>query len=411
MGALSSLLGLPASTAAVLRGLLTSAVAEGILTTAWGKGSPVRALYRSMADFGKSLSDQIGAIADQGTLESGEDDGLTLHAAETFGIERPGAKFATTTLLIDNTAGGSYPYSPDNPLILTSSITKKIYVSQGTGTIASLTNGQSLPIAAQEAGSASTALPGQIDQWVTPTDGLTINQPNAAIGTDKQSDDALKTSCKARVGFVPTASTIGAGGAAGAYESVARAGPDGKGGVVRPDGSRITVTRVKDVSDGAGGIILYVADEDGPLTSPDRALVEAAVLAYARPIGVPCSVQNATTLSLSCTLTVWIGASTTATDQQVKDAIVEALVSYLQGIPIGGFDLGSGGIVPLRGGLEEAAVGEAPAGNSNGSGAKKLARVMKLVFASPSTDTSLTASQVPILSGTPTITVTRVAGA
>ena len=411
MGALSSLLGLPVSTAAVLRGLLASATAEGILTTAWGKGSPTRALYRSMADYGKALADQIGAIADQGTLESGEGDGLTLHTAETFGIERTEATFATTTILIDNTAGGAYPYSPDNPLILTSSITKKIYVSQGTGTIAPLTNGQSLAIAAQEAGSASTALPGQIDQWVTPTDGLTINQPNAAIGTDKQSDDSLKTSCRARVGFVPTASTIGAGGAAGAYESVARAGPDGKGGVVRPNGSRITVTRVRDVSDGAGGIVLYVADDDGPLTAPDLALVESAVLAYARPKGVPCSVQNASTLSLSCTLTAWIGASTTATDNEIKAAITLALIDYVRTIPIGGFDLGSGGIVPLRGGLEEAAVGEAPAGSSAGSGAKKLAKLIKLAFASPSGDISLTTSQVPILVGIPAITINRVAGA
>ena len=57
------------------------------------------------------------------------------------------------------------------------------------------------------------------------------------------------------------------------------------------------------------------------------------------------------------------------------------------------------------------AVGEAPAGSSSGSGAKQLARVLKLVFANPSTDTSLGASQVPKLTGIPTITVNRMAGA
>ncbi len=411
MGAAADLLGLPSTAAAILRGLFASAIAEGIKVTAWGRGSPTRSIYRSMADFGKFLVDSIKDIADQGILEASSGAALTILAKQVYGITRPEATFATTTLVIDNAGGGSYPYSPDNPLLLTSSITKKIYVSQGTGTITPLTNGQPLAVQAQEAGSASTALPGQIDEWSSSVDGLTISQPNAAIGTDAMSDADLKTACRARVGFVPTASTIGAGGAPGAYESVARTGPDGLGGVLRADGSRISVTRVRVEPDGLGGVIVYVADEDGPLTVPDLALVAAAVLAYAKPVGVPVAVQNATALAITCTLTVWIGASTTATDQQVKDAISAALVAYAQGVQIGGYDLGSGGIVPLRGGLEEAAAGEAPTSDSAGSGAKSVAKLIKLTFAAPSADVTLTVSEVPTISGTPTITVNRVSGA
>lgn len=401
MGIAADLLGLPATAGAVLRGLLTSAIAEGIKVTAWVRGSPTRAVYRSMSDFGKTLIDAIGSIADQGILEASFGAALRVLAKQVYGVEDPGATFATTDLLIDNPFGGEYPYSPDNPLVLTSSVTKKIYVSQGTGTIVGLTNGQVLSVQAQEAGSASTALAGQIDEWVSAVDGLVINQPQAAIGEDGMSDTDLKTACTSRVGFVPTESTIGAGGAAGAYESVARAGPDGKGGVPREDGTRIAVTRVRVLPDGSGGVTVYVADEDGPITGGDLLLVESAIVAYSTPIGVPVSVQNAAALALSCTLTVWIGASTTASDDDVKGAITLALITYARAVPIGGYDLGSGGVIPLRGGIEDAAT----------DGAKTVAKLLKLVFASPSGDTSVTASQVPVITGIPTITVNRVSGA
>lgn len=401
MGVAADLLGLPSTTANVLRGLLTSAIAEGIKVTAWAKGGPTRAVYRSVADFGKTLIDAIGDIADQGILAAASGASLTLLAAQVYGITRPGATFATTDLLIDNAGGGEYPYSPNNPLLLTSSVTKKIYVSQGTGTILGLTNGQTLSVKAQEAGSAPTALPGQIDEWVSSVDALTITQSTAAVGSDEMSDTDLKTACRARVGFVPTESTIGAGGAPGAYESVARGGPDGGGGVLRADETRIAVTRVRVQSDGAGGVEVYVADEDGPITVGDLALVESAILTYAKPVGVPVAVANAAALPITCTLTVWIGASTTATDTEVRTAITEAIVAYFQTVQIGGFDLGSGGIVPLRGGLEDAAT----------DGAKTVAKVLKLTFATPSGDTAVTTSQVPTLSGTPTITINRVSGA
>ena len=401
MGLAADLLGLPATAAAVLRNLLGSAIAEGIKVTAWAKGGPTRSVYRSMADFGKALVDAIGDIADQGILEAASGDGLTILAAQVYGITRPGATYATTDLLIDKAGGGEYPYSPNNPLILTSSVTKKLYISQGTGTIVGLTSGQTLSVQAQEAGSASTALPTQIDEWVSSVDGLTITHSTAAIGSDAMSDADLKTACRARVGFVPTESTIGAGGAPGAYESVARMGPDGKGGVVRPDGSRITATRVRVESDGAGGVDVFVADEDGPITSGDLALVESAILTYAKPVGVPVAVANAVALPITCTLTAWTGASSTATDTEIRTAIANAIVAYFQTVQIGGFDLGSGGIVPLRGGLEDAAT----------DGAKTVARLIKLTFAAPSGDTAVTTSQVPTLSGTPTITVSRVSGA
>jgi hypothetical protein len=152
MGLAADILGLPQSTGAILRGLLTSAIADGIKVTAWARGAPTRAVYRSMADFAKTITDAIGEIADFGILEASSGEPLNVLAKEVYGILFPGATFATTTLLIDNAGGGEYPYSPDNPLLLTSSVTKKIYTSLGTGVIVGLTNAQPLSVIAKEAG-------------------------------------------------------------------------------------------------------------------------------------------------------------------------------------------------------------------------------------------------------------------
>jgi len=401
VGAAADLLSLPSSAAAVLRSLLASAISEGIKVTAWGRGQPTRAVYRSMGDFCKAVYDKIGQIADSGFLETSSGATLDVVAKEFFGTRFAGATFGTTDLLIDNTGGNEYPYSPSNPLLLTSSVTAKQYTSTGTGVIVPLTNGQTLSIRALEAGSASTALPAQIDTWVTSVDGLNINQPQALIGEDAKPDEDKKAACRARVGFVPTGSSVGAGGARGAYETVAVSGPDGEGGVVRPDGTRITVTRVLVASDGVGGVIVYVADEDGPISASDLLLVEAAILAYARSIGVPCSVQNVATLPVVCTLTVWVGTSATATDDAIKAAITTALIDYAQKFTIGGYDLGSGNVVPLRGGLEGAAE----------DGAATVAKVLKLVFTTPFADLPIAQNEVPVITGTPTITVVRVQGA
>lgn len=398
MGRAADILGLPLTVAAVLREVLLTAIADGIAVEAWGEGSPTRAVYRSLAELGKKLGDLIGEIADQGTLGSASDDGLTLRAEEVYTITRPEADFATTTLLITNTGGGVYPWSPDSPLILASTIRKKQYITQGSGEVGVLAVNVPMDVIAIDPGSASTALPGEIDAWVSPVDGLTITQLSPAIGQDRMSDDNLKAACSARVGFIPTESTIGAGGASTAYESVARTGIDGKGGVPRADGSRITVTRVVDIPDGAGGIIVYLADADGAIAAPDLALVEAAILAHAKPVGIPVAVLNATNLPISCSLTCWIGASTTATDTEVRAAISSALATYLASVKIGGFAI-SGGIVPIRGGLEDAAT----------DGAKTVTKTIKVQFGTPSADVPIAPNEVPLFV-LGTIAINRVTG-
>lgn len=401
MTTFADLLDLPASVTDVARGMFSSAMSFGIKVTAWVKGGPTRSIYRSMAEFGKTIVDNIKTIANQGSISTATDAGKTVIAEEQYGVKRPGATYATTTLLITNGAGGNYPWSPNSPLILTSTTTKKQYVSQGSGVIGPLAIAVPLPIQALEPGSASTALPSEIDTWVSAVDSLSIDQPNPAIGEDELDGASLEARCKARVGFMPTAVTIGAGAAEGAWKTVATLGFDGEG-VRREDGSRIEgLVEPKVVSDGAGGVIVYVGDDDGPLTAPDLALVEAIVLVYAAAVAVPAAVLNAAAKAITPTLQVWIGASSTAEDDDIKAAITSAIVGYLKRVPIGGYDLGSGGIVPLRGGLEGAV----------DDGAKSVASLIRIAFSAPSVDVSLLVNERPVLTGTPTITITRVSGA
>lgn len=401
MGALADLLGLPADRSDVLRALLTDAIAVGLKVTAWAKGSPTRAVYWGVSKALHGLSQQIGVIADQGSRKTAKGAALKVHASEVYGITVPEATFATTTLLISNPNGGEYPYSPNNPLILTSSVTKKIYVSQGTGVILGLTNNQPLPVQAQEAGSASTALPGQINQWVSSVDGLTILQPNPAIGQDAPSDTDVDAACGARVGFVPTASTIGAGGAPGAYESVARTGPDGGGGVPRPDGSRIAVTRVRVISDGAGGVQVVVADQDGPITTSDLALVDAAIKAYSTPSGTGGSAAvNAITAPILVGYIAYVPATSSATDAECEAAGTAAIVSHFATRRIGGYELAPGTFVFPLDGLRRA-IGNAIARVAGAAVAIEMeSPVVNFVVSDPRT--------VPVLQGTPAAGIIRV---
>lgn len=401
MGKAADLLGLPASWQDHVRVLFTDAIATGLKVTAWIKGSPTRSIYYGVSKSLDRLSIAVGQIADQGFRSTATGEGLTRHVKEVSGIERRGKTYATTTLLITNSAGGNYPWSPNAPLLITSTITKKQYQSQGSGVIEPFAVAVELPISATEAGSASTALPGEIDEWVSSVDALTIDQPNPAIGDDEQSDDELRAAGDARVGFVPTESTIGAGGAAGSYESVARSGPDGKGGVLRANGSRISVTRVRIEPNGSGGAEVIVADADGPITSPDLALVDAAIKVWAMPLGITTSAAaNSSAQNIAIEYEAFVPADSPATDNDIESAAEVAVIAYFSKCRIGGYELSPGSPIFPIDRIRRVI------GNAIGSLA---GQAVTITMITPSADVAASSIyKVPVLSGTPTATITRI---
>lgn len=382
-----------------LRALYTDAIAVGLRVTAWAKGSPTRAVYYCVARAEEVLIEAVRDIANQGFRSTAAGDALTLVAREVFGIERPSSSHATTTVLITNTLGGNYVFGP-RELVLLNSAKNKQYVNLGEVAIGPLAEDIEVGVVAVEPGSASTALPGDIDSFVTAVDGLIISQPTAAIGLDSMSDADLLTAAGARVGFIPTESTIGAGGAPGAYESIVRVGPDGKGGVLRPDATRIAVTRAKiDRADGA--VTVYVADADGGVPTDDVDLLDAAVKAYAASIGISAVVYSALTVGIPVTYTSYVPASSSAGDEELEAAAEQALLDYFGRVPVGGYELETGMFrIPLDGirraiaNAQSAIVGETVA----------------VTVTVPADDFAPSPVAVPVLVGEPTATIKRVPG-
>jgi hypothetical protein len=404
MPTMGELLQLPTTRATYLRDLLTDAIGYGLRVEAWFKGSPTRSVYagvsKTFVDFGNAIRD----IANQGSRKSARDEALTLHAEQVYGIVRPGASYATTTLRITNAGAASYAWSPNQPLLFVNTAAQKQYTSLGTGVIAPFAANVLVSVRALEPGSASTALAGEIDAFVTSVDGLSIAQPNAAIGEDEMSDADLDAACGARVGYVPTESTIGAGGAAGAYESVARTGPDGRGGVPREDGTRITVTRVRVMANGEGGAEVVVADADGPIEASDLLLVDAAIKAYSTPLGVTTSeAVNSVLESILIAYIAYVPATTSATDEEIEQAALDGITAYYQRVRIGGYELnvGSGDYVFPLDGLRRT-IGNAIA--------RVTGSVPAIEMVSPTVDFIVSdPKSVPGVSGTPSATITRIA--
>jgi hypothetical protein len=206
------------------------------------------------------------------------------------------------------------------------------------------------------------------------------------------------------VGYVPTESTIGAGGAAGAYESVARTGPDGRGGVLREDGTRITVTRVRVMANGSGGAEVVVADADGPIEASDLLLVDAAIKAYSTPLGVTTSeAVNSVLESILIAYIAYVPSTASATDEEIEEAALDGITAYYQRVRIGGYELnvGSGDYVFPLDGLRRTI------GNSI---ARVTGNVPAIEMVSPTVDFVVSdPKSVPGISGTVSATITRIA--
>lgn len=271
---------------------------------------------------------------------------LAIVARQQFGVVAKGADFATTNGTLANSGGGVYgPFEP-RTLRFRVSATQKIFLNTTTVTITALSS-QSIGLIAEEPGSASTAQVGEIDELETPLDGVSITNAQPALGQDEEPAASINDRIDARIGAlgVDGATGFSTGATASAFESIAKNGPDNGGGVIRSDGSRISVTRTKLVANlVTNQLILYVADDDGPIAGGDLTLVQSAVQAYAEWIGSVVTVSNVSLVSISVSGAVTIRG--TPTDAALNAAVDIAMTAASRTSPIGGFPPGAD--IPLR---------------------------------------------------------------
>jgi phage-related baseplate assembly protein len=345
---------------------------------AWQPGSVARTILTLVAQSIANVSAAVTPIAAGGLLDYASGAWLTLLAQNGYAVTRIEATAGTTDVVLTNTTGIAYPVAagdlrffnddPDNAAE---------YTSITGGTIPAF--GQlTVTVQADQPGTASNAAAGQITGMLTPIQGVSSTNPEPLVGTDEESDDALRQRCREAL------AALSPNGPRDAYDYVAKT-------TTKADGSNAGITRTA-VSDANATILVWLAQADGAVEPTIVDLVNTQIQTKCVPSGFTATVVTANALSIPITCTVYLSQGSTLNSDGATQLIQDQLTSYFSTIPIGGFNIGVGGQV-----LYDALIGQI----YNASN-----QFITVTLASPAGDTALSADQVATL-GQLTVTVVQ----
>lgn len=303
--------------------------ALGIDTTAWKVGGATRTVIVGVAIILSAASTVQALLAKSGFLEKAEGDWLTLVAKYVYDVDRDLGTFATGTLKLDNTLGNLYVLAAGD-LVALNPTSEKSYRTTAAVTINPLETNVLVAAQCTELGSGGTSSPGTITQLETVLLGVSVTNLVAFVGTDTESDAALRERCYAKTG------TLSPNGPADAYRYLALS-------ATKDDGTPANVTRVTTVPDGEGNVTVYVASASGAVsgtvgdTTTDLGAVDEAIQTLAVPLAVTATVASATPLEIDVTYEVWVKSTIGITDADLYTLINTALATYLSTARIGGF--------------------------------------------------------------------------
>lgn len=367
--------------------IYSTLAASGVRTTSWKSGGVARTIITGTSIVLSAFSRLQALIAKGGFLELAEGDWLTLVARHVYGVERIEGTFASGFVTLTNTGGGVYSGDAGDLVFSCSSGSAQGKTYRNTAPYSLPAFGTiTIPIQAVEIGSGSTALPGQIDTLETVLLGVTVSNDLPVVGTDEETDSALRSRCRDKLG------PLSPMGPRDAYASVARA-------AVNADGEPIGVTRVRTIPDGYGGLTVYVATAAGGVSASDVAIIQADVRRLAEPNAVTATVASAVPRILSVVYELWVREVIGLTTSQIEDRVNAALTAFCEVMPIGG-DLVDGAPLGL---LHRSAIAGAIA---DAIGRDYLVR-LEVTF--PGSDESLRPDEVPVFTGA-TATIHFVAG-
>lgn len=379
----------PLSVSEARAAIYAAVAARGTDTTAWLAGGTARTIIAGLSIVLAAFSNLTALIARSGFLELSEGDWLTLVALHVYGVTRDPGSFATGYVTLDNGGGGVFAGDPGD-LILLNTTTGKTYRNSEAYSLGALETGVVVAVEAVELGSPSNALAGQIDDFVTPLLGVTVSNAASVVGSDEESDEALRIRCREKTG------ALSPNGPRDAYAFVAKSAVDSTG-------ASIGVTRVRTVPDGVGGIDVYVADADGTITGDaedpltDLGAVADAIHTLAEPLAITPTVQSATALPIDVTYTYWVKDSSGYTDAEIQALVAAKLLAFIVGQPIGGV------VVAPAGGRVYVDALEAVIGST------LPAHLVDVAVTTPAADVDVDIDEAPVL-GTVTPTIVQVPG-
>jgi len=268
---------------------LELAAALGLTPTSWRTGDPTKALFKFVAEVLAARDTVSARYIKAGFLSTATGDWKTVVAAEVYNVTRQEATYATSTITVNNTGGGLYPLEPGE-LTVRSSTSDKTYHNTASVTINPSETGVEIEVAADEAGSGSSAGTDEIDELVTSLLGVAIVSSTVAIGVDEQDDDSLEEQCLDSLG------ALSPNGPPDAYEYV----------VTNSELTGVTeITRAATVADSdTGEVTVFVAGAAGAVSGASVTAAQTAVGLWAEPLTIEATVSNSTEVAQAITMTV-----------------------------------------------------------------------------------------------------------
>lgn len=333
---------------------LTACVTLGLPTDTWREQTPENVFIDMLARMLEILS--IASIeAYRGMfLRYARGDWLTILTRETYETPRLLATFATGTGEITNTGASTWPIPAGDVLTVGRAGIQVAYVIDGPLTIAPGTL-SGLTIRCLTAGTVGVCGVGEINEIVGQTlPDVSVINTSAMTARDIELDADLSDRARKTTG------PLSPGGAASAYEYIARGGDIN--GTVDEEIAVIGITRVKAISDvSSGTVTCYYATASGEVASPDVDAVNAKLLERVVPLGVDFEGYSGTAIVVDVDYAVRVLASENIVEQELRDAIEAAILAFFPTVPINGYpyvpdvpntgELTANKMVPIVGGV------------------------------------------------------------
>ena len=297
----------------------------GIPARSWRTPSVARSILVVLAELGAQGAEVIADAVAGNFLSFASGDYLTAHALNVFGVARISATYATGTVTLTNAGGAVYTANANEVVVRSGSTGPRFYVSQAFTLAANST--LSVQVTAVDAGSASTVSPAAIDTLETPLSKVTVSNPSAIVGTDAESDDALKARCIVQRG------TWSALGPRDAYIAAVL-------GATLTGGTPTSISRVSVSPSSSTGIVTVVcATPTGTPSTDEITAARAAIEAQARPDSVTVTLSGATSKLVAKSFRVWARGGVASV---IMSRAQSALATYLSTYPIGGISKDGG---------------------------------------------------------------------
>lgn len=313
----------------------------GAPTTNFKKGGIVATILYVFAVMFAYATLLIAGIATSGFLDLAEGVWLTIKARYDYNVERLDASFAATNVVLTNAS--NVPYTVDAYDLTVSASTvagtpeywntaafvlpAKVGSTPGTATV---------PVQSKKAGKAYSAESGKLDHLVSSLAGVTVTNPQAAVGLDVEEDDSLRTRAKA------SAAALSPNGPSQAYEYAAKT-------ATRASGENVGVKKVRIYNDSMGGLYVVAATGFGAVPgtttnlSTDLGRVTDNVQRNASTLGITLHVQSAVEKNVTVAGTLYIYSDVNQSADDIKATCGASLSALIDRLPIGGDVVSSAG--------------------------------------------------------------------